>query len=197
MAKRNVYQGQNKRAMIWIIVAVAACLLIGIVFVLPGMRGDTELYRVRVKGEAIQNTTNESSQNQPEHVQKQKLSFDHVVKDSELISKENASVYSGIVTYQANAALEKRADELASYNMLTNWKVPFSSVNRITDLKNMSVDEIKPIKVAVFYNGDLWIVDLEEIAELDSFDSATGRIKLRLPFSVMAYALFEPKRNIG
>jgi hypothetical protein len=192
MAKRDVRYYNNKN----FIVPVIIIIIIGIFaishFIQPILSQENDKYRIGIRekddaASTVSVRTNPQGGNG--------TVFDTVVDDKDLIRKEDAEVYGKIVTPMANEALKALETELNGYYMLTNWMVPYGSNVRIPDLKNMSVEEITPIKVVVYRDGEIWLVNLGDIADLNTFNRETGGLVFKFPYTVMAFALFEPKRD--
>ena len=193
MAGRSASQRHARRALPWVAGVLVVCAVVAFAFVFPAVRSRNDRYRVGVKSVE---RVDAADQADFEVAESEHPVFSGYVDDEDMITREDARIYAGIVSDQANALLAQKSGKLKDYNMLTNWMVPYSSVNRIPDLKNMTVEEISPIKIAMYYNGELWLLDLGELADLETFNPATGTLTFRFPYSVMAFALFEPKRVV-
>ena len=194
MANHGHHRGGNKRQTFYLAVGACVIAVAALCIILPVIKRNNNRYAVGRKTETPQQDIDveEYSEGKAEVVAK----FDSDVADDAFIRKEDASLYAKIITLNAHKALGRFGSELNDYYMLTSWLVPYTNMIRIPDLINMTVDEIAPIKVVVYHDDDLYLIDLGNIADLDTFEPATGALKFHFPYPVMAYALFEPKRDI-
>jgi hypothetical protein len=196
MARHHSHRSNGTALWIKTTVGLGACIIVMFLILTPVLKGHRDRYRIdRVDGSEAQTTEKKTDERGFGNAEDLYASRS-IVEEGQFISRENASIYVRFVTPLANKALKRLESELSDYYMLTNWIVPYTSVNRLPDLKYMSVEDVSQLKVVVYRDDNLWLLNMDEIADMSTFKPGSGYIKFRFPLDVMAYALFEVKHDV-
>ena len=124
-----------------------------------------------------------------------KYPFEQVIKGNEFLSLEDSAIYGKLIGPEIDRIQESIESELLGYYILTEWYIPIKNSIRQHDFRNMTKEQLSDIKVAIYHDSEVYIVDLDSIADFDSFRSSSGYLEYKFPFTQMAFAFFEPKRD--